>query len=51
VKPEYEGLALQNNNNKAPDRELATVPCLHGYIYRTMMVDIAILARNACAVR
>ena len=32
VKPDscflYKGLALKNYNNKAPDDELATVPCL-----------------------
>ena len=34
---------------KAHDSELATVPCLNEY--RSMMVDIAVLAHKACAKR
>ena len=37
--------ALQDYNNKAPDSELVTAPCLHGY--SRLMVDIAILAHKA----
>ena len=37
--------ALQDYNNKAPDSELVTAPCLHGY--SSLMVDIAILAHKA----
>ena len=45
----FEGLALQDYNNKASDDEPATVPWLLGY--RSMSVGNAILAQKASAVR
>ena len=44
----YEGLALQDYNNKAPDDKGCNSTMLG---YRSMCVGIAVLAHKACVVR